>query len=145
PVLSQARGRRPPPATRRDHPHQPANHGPRTSPSRLADGPAVRQGGWPLRLARGDRGRGGRLEGGGKQVASRQAAVGPPFLGDVEDFLLAGEVVEPVGGLDGLTKREVARQDHIFSLERDEEGALYGPGTNSRDRGELRHELLVWQ
>jgi hypothetical protein len=49
--------------------------------------------------------------------------VGPPFLGDVEDLLLAGEVVEPVGGLDGLTEREVARQDDIFSLERDEEPA----------------------
>jgi hypothetical protein len=86
----------------------------------------------PLRLGRGDRGWAGRLEGGGKQVAGRQAAVGPPFLGDVEDLLLAGEVVEPVGGLDGLTEREVARQDDIFSLERDEEGALHGPTGLSR-------------
>jgi hypothetical protein len=46
---------------------------------------------------------------------------------------------------DGFTEHEVARQDDIFSPERDEEGALYGPGTDSRDRGELRHELLVWQ
>jgi hypothetical protein len=68
-----------------------------------------------------------------------------PFLGDAKDLLLAGEVVEPIGGLDGFTEREVARQDDIFSLERDEEGALYGPGTDSRDRGELRHEFLVWQ
>ena len=59
--------------------------------------------------------------------------------------MLAGEVVEPVGGLDGLTEREVARQDDVFSLERDEEGALHGPGTYPRDRGELRHELLVRQ
>ena len=28
-----------------------------------------------------------------------------------------------MGGLDGITEREVARQDDIFSLERDEEGA----------------------
>ena len=54
-------------------------------------------------------------------------------------------MVELINGLDGLTEREVARQDDIFSLERDEEGALHGPGTDSRDRGELRHELLVWQ
>jgi hypothetical protein len=30
-----------------------------------------------------------------KQVAGRQAAVRPPFLGDAEDRLLAAEVVEP--------------------------------------------------
>jgi hypothetical protein len=75
----------------------------------------VRQGEWPLCLARGDRGCVGRLEGGGKQVASRQAAVGPPFLGDAEDLLLTGEVVELIGGLDSLTEREVAWQDDIFS------------------------------
>src|SRR5215467_15383372 len=62
----------------------------------------------------------GRLEGGGEQVAGRQAAVGPPFAGDVEDLLLAGEVVEVVGGLDGLTERKVARQDDVLAAERDE-------------------------
>jgi hypothetical protein len=40
--------------------------------------------------------------------------VRPPFLGDAKDLLLAGEVVEPIGGLDGFTEREVARQDDIF-------------------------------
>jgi hypothetical protein len=65
--------------------------------------------GHALRLARGGRRCLGPLEGGGKQVACRQAAVGPPFLGDGEDLLLGGEVVELIGGLDGLTEREVAR------------------------------------
>jgi hypothetical protein len=69
----------------------------------------LRQGGYALRLARGDRRCLGPLEGGGKQVAGRQAAVGPPFLGDGEDLLLGGEVVELIGDLDGLTEREVAR------------------------------------
>jgi len=49
----------------------------------------------------------GWLEGSGEQVAGRQAAVGPPFLGDGEDLLLRGEMVELIGGLDGLAKREV--------------------------------------
>jgi len=54
-------------------------------------------------------------------------------------------VVEPIGGLDGLAEREVAGQDDIFSLERDEEGALHGPGTYPRNRRELGQELVVWQ
>src|SRR5215471_14415740 len=85
----------------------------------------------------------GRLEGGGEQVAGRQAAVGPPFAGDVEDLLLAGEVVEVVGGLDGLAERKVVRQDDVFPAERDEHGALYGPRAYSRDRGELSDEFVI--
>src|SRR6266581_3046189 len=82
---------------------------------------AAAQAGWArtvLRLARGDRRRIGPLEGGGKQVAGRQAAVGPPFLGDGEDLLLGGEVAELIGGPDGLAERKVARQDHVFPAER---------------------------
>ena len=51
-----------------------------------------------------------------KQVAGRQAAVGPPFLGDGEDLLLGGEVVGLIGGLDGFTERKVARQHDVFPL-----------------------------
>src|SRR5229473_4374290 len=103
-------------------------------------------GGWDTGArGRGDRRCLGPLEGGGKQVAGRQAAVRPPFLGDGEDLLLGGEVVELVRGPDGLTEREVAWQDDVFSLERDNEGALHGPGTYPRNRGELAHELIVWQ
>src|SRR5829696_5606932 len=87
----------------------------------------------------------GPLESGGKQVAGRKAAVWPPFLGDGEDFLLAGEVVELIGGLDGLTERKIARQHDVFSLERDDERPLHGPGTYPRNCGELCHELVVWQ
>ena len=47
----------------------------------------------------------GWLEGGGEQVAGRQAAVRPPFLGDSQDLLLGGQVVQPVGGLDGWDPR----------------------------------------
>jgi hypothetical protein len=71
-----------------------------------------------LRLARGGRWCLGRLEGGGKQVAGRQAAVGPPFLGDGEDLLLGGEVAELIGDQDGFTERKVARQDDVFPAER---------------------------
>src|SRR5216684_2535629 len=88
-------------------------------------------GGWDTGArGRGDRRCLGPLEGGGKQVAGRQAAVRPPFLGDGEDLLLGGEVVELVRGPDGLTERE---------------GAWHGPGTYPRNRGELAHELIVWQ
>ena len=85
------------------------------------------------------------LEGGGKQVAGRKAAVGPPFLGDDEDLLLAGEVVELTGGLDGSTERKIARQDDVLSVERNDERALHGPGTYPRNCGELCHEIVVWQ
>ena len=64
----------------------------------------------------------GRLEGRGEQVAGRQTAVGPPYVGDVEDLLPGGEVVEVTSGPDGLTQGQVARQDDVFSAERDEEG-----------------------
>ncbi len=82
---------------------------------------------------------------GGEQVAGSQAAVGPPFVGDGEDLLLGGQVVELVGGLDGLAEREVAGQHDVFSLQRDDEGALHGPRAYPRYRGELRHELVVGQ
>src|SRR6202020_3026061 len=66
------------------------------------------------------RGRVGRLECGREQVACRQAAVGPPWLSDVEDLLLAGQMVALVRAPDCLAQRQVARQDHVFSAEGDE-------------------------
>jgi hypothetical protein len=98
-----------------------------------------------LGLARGNLRFRGALEGGGKQVAGGQAPVGPPFLGHGEDLLFGGEVVELVGSPDGLAEREVARQDDVFSLERDDEGALHGPRAYPRYRGELCHKRVVWQ
>jgi hypothetical protein len=50
-----------------------------------------------------------------------------------------------VGDLDGLAEREVARQDDVFSAERNDHGALHGPGADPRNCGELCHELVVWQ
>jgi hypothetical protein len=46
----------------------------------------------------GDRERLGGFEGGGEQVAGRQAAAWSPFLGDGQDLLLAGEVVQLIDG-----------------------------------------------
>jgi hypothetical protein len=118
--------------------HQPARPGLR------ALGEPLHGPGWQaLGLARCDRRCFSSLESGGKQVAGRQAAVGPPFLGDGEDLLWAGEVIPLIGGLNGLTERKVARQDDVFSLEREDEGALRSPGTYPRNRGELRQELVV--
>src|SRR5580704_12713956 len=62
----------------------------------------------------------GLREGGGEQVAGRQAAVGAPFVGDGEDLLLGGEVVEPVGGLDGLAYPQAARHDNVFPAEQEQ-------------------------
>ena len=85
------------------------------------------------------------LEGGGEQVAGRQAAVGPPLLSDSENLLLAGQVIQPIYGLDGLAERQVSRQDDVLPLQRDEQGALNGPGAYPGDGGELGHELVVVQ
>src|SRR6266516_1964481 len=79
---------------------------------------------WPheppcSRLRWGYRGCLGRFEGGGEQVAGRQAAVGPPFLGDGQDLLLGGQVFQLIDGLDGLMERQVARQDDVLAAERD--------------------------
>jgi hypothetical protein len=54
-------------------------------------------------------------------------------------------VIQLIGGPNGLTERKVARQDDVFSLERDDEGALHGPRTYPGNRGEFRHELVVRQ
>lgn len=85
----------------------------------------------------------GGVQGGGEQVAGREAAVGPPFVSYGEDLLLGGEVAELVGGPDGLTERKVAWQDDVFPVQRDDEGALHGPGTDPGNRGELGHELVL--
>ena len=44
----------------------------------------------------------GHIEGRGEQVAGGQAAVGTPFFGDGDDLLLARQMIELVGALDGL-------------------------------------------
>src|SRR5215467_14802261 len=87
----------------------------------------------------------GRLEGGGEQVAGSQAAVGPPFAGDVQDLLLGGEVAELVRDLYRLAEGKVARQDDVFAAKRDEHGALDGPRAYPRDRGELSDEFVIGQ
>jgi hypothetical protein len=63
-----------------------------------------------------------RLERGGEQVAGSEAAVGSPLVGDGQDFLLGGEVVELVCGPDRLAEREIGRQNDIFPLKRDDQG-----------------------
>ena len=52
---------------------------------------------------------------------------------------------ELVRGLDGLAKREVTWQDDVFPLQRDEQGTLHGPRTDTRNSGELGDQLLVGQ
>ena len=54
-------------------------------------------------------------------------------------------MVELVGGPDGLAQREVTRQYHVFALQGDDEGALYGPRADARNGGELGHQFLVRQ
>jgi hypothetical protein len=86
-----------------------------------------------------------RFEGRGEQVTGGQAAVGPPFLGDRQDLLLAGQVVELVVGLDGLTERQVTRQHDVFAAESDKQGTLYRPRAYPGDSGELGDDLVVGQ
>ena len=87
----------------------------------------------------------GRREGGGEQVAGGQAAVGPPLLGDGQDLLLGRQVVQRIGGLDGLAERQVARQHDVLAPQRDEQRALHGPRADAGNRGELGQQLIVGQ
>src|SRR5215831_11940075 len=120
------------------------------TPTLFIDG-VVHRGGYdpPALLAVASLWRRGRpsgwLEGGGEQVAGGQAAVGPPFLRDGQHLLLRREVIELVGGPDGLAQREVARQHDVLPAQRDEHGALHGPRAYSGNRGELGHEFVVGQ
>jgi hypothetical protein len=50
------------------------------------------------------------------------AAIGPPLLGYGKDLLLCGKVAELIGGLNCLTERKVAGQDHILPLQRNDQG-----------------------
>ena len=52
---------------------------------------------------------------------------------------------ELVRGLDGLAQREVTWQDDVFPLQRDEQGTLHGPRTDTGNSGELGDQLLVGQ
>jgi hypothetical protein len=52
----------------------------------------------------------------GGEVTGRQAAVGPPLLGDRQNLPLAGEVVQLIDSLDGLALRQIARQDDVLAL-----------------------------
>ena len=54
-------------------------------------------------------------------------------------------MVELVRAPDCLAQRQVARQDHVFSAEGDEEDTLSGPGADPGDGGELGNELVVGQ
>src|SRR5580698_8491551 len=94
-------------------------------------------------VVRGRRGCLGWLEGGGEQVAGGQAAVGAPLFGDGQDLWLRGEMAELIGGLDGLAQREVAGQDDVFPLQRDEQGPLDGPRADAGNGGELGQQFLV--
>jgi hypothetical protein len=87
----------------------------------------------------------GRLEGRGEQVAGGQAAVRPPLLGDRQDLLLAGQVVELVAGPDGLTERQVARQHDVFAAESDEQGTLDRPRAYPGDGSEHGDDLVIGQ
>ena len=52
---------------------------------------------------------------------------------------------ELVRGLDGFAQREVAWQDDVFPLQRDEQGTLHGPRADTGNSGELGDQLLVGQ
>ena len=59
--------------------------------------------------------------------------------------MLGGEVIEVVGGADGLAQGQVAGQHDVFAAKRQQQGALGGPGADPRDGGELGDDLLVGQ
>jgi hypothetical protein len=44
-------------------------------------------------------------------------------------------MVELIGVLDGLPQRQVRRQHHVFSLQRDQQCALRGAWADARDGG----------
>jgi hypothetical protein len=54
-------------------------------------------------------------------------------------------MVELVGALDRLPQRQVARQYHVFSPQRNEQRALRGPRADAGNGGECRDELVVRQ
>jgi len=54
-------------------------------------------------------------------------------------------VVKAVRGADGLSKREIARQHDVFTVQGEDEGALHGPGADPGDRGELGDDLVIGQ
>src|ERR1700732_4100415 len=113
--------------------------------ARPATGPDARKrtvGGCALGLARGNGRRLALLERGGEQIARREAAIGAPLLGDVQNLLLGGPVIKLIGVLDRLARREIAGQDDVLSPERDQQSTLRRPWADPRDRGEFGDDLV---
>ena len=55
-----------------------------------------------------------RLEGRREEIRRGEAAERTPFLGDLEDFLLARQMIQVIGITYGLPQREIARQGNAW-------------------------------
>jgi hypothetical protein len=78
-----------------------------------------------------------------EQVHDGQAAVGPPRLGDLQHLLVAGQLVEPVDAPDRPAQRQVALQDHVVTVESDDQEALHRPRADARYRGQGGQDHVV--
>src|SRR4051794_19546471 len=78
-----------------------------------------------------------------EQVAHCKAPIRPPAVRHLSYLVLGGKVVEAVRPLDRATEREVAREEHVGPVERDEQEPARGPQPDSGDLGQGRLDLLV--
>ena len=78
-----------------------------------------------------------------EQVCAGEGSVGPPGFGDPEDLVLAWEMIEAVGSLDGFAEGEIAGEHNVVAVQSDDQEAVDGPGTDAGQRGESCFDLAV--
>jgi hypothetical protein len=80
---------------------------------------------------------------GREQVADCEAPIRSPAFRELEQLVVRRGMVEAVRALDCSPEREVARQEHVGSVEGDEQEPVRRPRSDSRNAGEPSHDVLV--
>ena len=80
-----------------------------------------------------------------KEVGRGKAPERPPFVSDLEDLFLGGQMIEAIRLAYRLAQSQITGQDDILSPEGDQQRALRSPRPDSGDRRQLRDELVVRQ
>src|SRR4051812_21483131 len=78
-----------------------------------------------------------------EEVARREAPVRTPPVGKLDQFVLRRDVVESIEPLNRTPQRDVAREEHVGTVERDEQEPACRPGPDARYFRQSFFDLVV--